>query len=100
MFSFAANKVDQVRSPDRYKALPDWIVTGKESVPLLESFRTQAMTSQIYSLIMSMIDGKRTIKDMAKLLEQQKLMTRQEAEPAIRNFLTKMYDDSQRQSKF
>jgi hypothetical protein len=49
---------------------------------------------------MSMIDGKRTIKEMAKLLEQQKLMTRQEAEPAIRNFLTKMYDDSQRQSKF
>jgi hypothetical protein len=58
------------------------------------------MTSQIFSLIMSMIDGKRTIKEMAKLLEQQKLMTRQEAEPAIRNFLTKMYDDSQRQSKF
>ena len=100
VFSFAANKVDQVRARGRYKALPDWIVTGKESVPLLESFRTQAMTSQIFSLIMSMIDGKRTIKDMAKLLEQQKLMTRQEAEPAIRNFLTKMYDDSQRQSKF
>ena len=69
-------------------------------MPLLESFRTQAITSQIYSLIMSMIDGKRTIKDMAKLLEQQKLMTRKEAEPAIRNFLTKMYDDSRYQSKY
>jgi len=100
VFSFAANKNSQVKMSGRYKSLPDWIVTGKESVPLLESFRTQAMTSQIYSLIMSMIDGKRTIKDMAKLLEQQKLMTRQEAEPAIRNFLTKMYDDSQGQSKF
>ena len=89
-----------MKPPGRYKALPDWIVTGKEPVPLNDSFRTQAMTTQIYSLIMSMIDGKRSIKDMALLLEQQKLMSRAEATPAIRNFLTKMYDDSQRQSKY
>jgi hypothetical protein len=49
---------------------------------------------------MSLIDGRRSIKDMAKLLEQQKLMSRSEAEPAIRNFLTRMYEDSQRQSGF
>ena len=49
---------------------------------------------------MSLIDGKRSIKDMAKLFEQQQLMTRAEAEPAIRNFLTRMHDDSQRQSGF
>jgi hypothetical protein len=45
---------------------------------------------------MSLIDGRRTIEDMAKILEQQKLMTHAEAVPAIRNFLTRMYDDSQR----
>ena len=58
------------------------------------------MTTQIYSFMMSLIDGKRTIKDMAVVLEKQKLMTREEAEPAIRSFLTKMYDDSQKQSGF
>ena len=58
------------------------------------------MTTQIYSFMMSLIDGKRTIKDMAVVLENQKLMTREEAEPAIRSFLTKMYDDSQKQSGF
>lgn len=100
VLSFAAVKEKSVKAPARYKALPDWIVTGVEAVPALNSFRTQAVTTQIYSFIMSLIDGKRTIKDMAKVLEQQKLMTRQEAEPAIRNFLTRMYDDSQRQSKF
>ena len=62
--------------------------------------RCQAMTTQIYSFMMSLIDGKRTIKDMAIVLEKQKLMTRDEAEPAIRSFLTKMYDDSQKQSGF
>ena len=100
VFTFSAEKQNEVESPGRHKALPDWIVTGEVPVPLLPSFRTQAMSTQIYSFIMSLIDGKRSIQDMAKVLEQQKLMTRKEAEPAIRNFLTRMYDDSQRMSGY
>lgn len=96
VFTFSAAKTGDVDAVPRYRALPDWIVTGKEPVPLTRSFRNQALTTQIYSYIMSLIDGKRTIADIAKILEQQKLMTRKEAEPAIRTFLTRMYDDSQR----
>ena len=100
VFTFAAEKSENVKAPERHKALPDWIVTGKEPVPALESFRSQAMSTQIYSYVMSMIDGKRTINDMAKIFEQQKLMTKDEAVPAIRIFLTRMYDDSQKNSGF
>jgi hypothetical protein len=100
IFSFAAKKERNVKTPARYCALPDWIVTGKDPVPLTTSFRTQAMTTQIYSYIMALIDGKRTISDMAEILEKQRLMTRKEAEPAIRSFLTRMYDDSEKQSGF
>jgi uncharacterized protein YbaR (Trm112 family) len=100
VYTFVASKTSDVEAPARHKALPDWIVTGKEPVPLLQSFRSQALSTQIYSYVMTLIDGKRTIADMAKILEQQKLMTRQEAEPALRTFLTRMYDDSQRNSGF
>lgn len=100
VFTFAASKTGDADVPARHKALPDWIVTGKEPVPLLQSFRSQAMSTQIHSYIMALIDGKRTIADMAKILEQQKLMTRKEAEPALRTFLSRMYDDSQRNSGF
>lgn len=100
VFTFSARKNQNVKAPARHKALPDWIVTGKEPVPLLQSFRSQTLSTQIYSFIMSLIDGKRTIADMALMLEQQKLMTRQEAEPAIRTFLIRMFDDSQRNSGF
>ena len=100
VFTFSASKTGDANAPARHKALPDWIVTGKEPVPLLQSFRSQAMSTQIYSYVMSLIDGKRTIADIAMVLEQQKLMTHQEAEPAIRTFLTRMYDDSQRNSGF
>jgi len=99
-FSFCAVKSSEVERPVRHKALPDWLVTGKQPVPLLPSFRTQVLSTRIYSFVMSLIDGRRSIDDMARLLEQQKLMTREEAVPAIRNFLTRMYDDSRRNSGF
>lgn len=100
VFSFSAYKERAVDKPERHKALPDWIVSGDEPVPLTPSFQQQAMTTQIYSFIMSLIDGKRSIKDMSAVLEKQKLMTIEEAEPAIRSFMTRMYDDSIRQSRF
>ncbi len=95
VFSFSAKKERDVQAPEQHRSLPDWIITGKDSVPLTNSFRTQTMTTQIYSFIMSLIDGKRSIDDMSVVLEKQQLMTRDEAVPAIRSFLTKMYDDSQ-----
>ena len=100
VFTFSAWKERNVDKPARHRALPDWIVTGKEPVPLTQSFRTQAMTTQIYSFMMSLIDGKRSIDDMATVLAKQQLMTKEEAVPAIRTFLTKMYDDAQKTSGF
>ncbi len=100
VFTFSASKKDDVPAPARHKALPDWIVTGKESVPLTQAFKTQSTTTHIYGYVMSLIDGKRSIQDMAKLMEEEKLMTRKEAVPAIRTFLTRMFDDSQRQTGY
>lgn len=96
VFTFSAAKMEDVPAPPRHKALPDWIVTGKKPVPPLPSFRTQAMTTRIYAYVMSLIDGRRTLEDMAALMERERLMTRAEAIPAIRGFLTRMYDDSKR----
>ncbi len=98
VFTFSAYKERNADKPARHQSLPDWLVKGDDPVPATPSFRQQAMTTQIYSFIMSLIDGKRSIKDMASVLEKQRLMTKAEAEPAIRTFLTKMYDDSQKQS--
>ena len=71
-------------------------MTGKEPVPLDPAFRTQMLTSRIYAFVMSLIDGKRTIHDMALLFERERLMPRDEAVPAIRQFLIRMYDDARR----
>jgi hypothetical protein len=50
--------------------------------------------------MMGLIDGKRSIKDMAIVLEQQRLMPRDEGEFALQSFLTKMYEDNLRNRNF
>lgn len=94
--SWSAVKTAKARRPPRYEALPDWLVRGAQPVPLLDSFRSQATTTRIHAFIMSLIDGKRSLKDMAAILQQQGLMGRDEAESSLRTFLIKMYDDSRR----
>ena len=98
--TIAAMKEQSVPRPPRARALPDWLVAGTQPVPLLPAFQLQAMTTRIYGFIMGLIDGRRSVTDRARLLVDQRLMTREEAEPAVRTFLTKMYDESQRPPTF
>lgn len=92
--AWTARKDRAAKKGARHQALPEWLVRGNDPVPLGESFRAQATSTRIHAFLMSLVDGRRSIKDMAKLMAEQNLMTRDEAEPAIRSFLIKMYDDS------
>lgn len=95
--TIAAKKTGRAPKVARYEALPDWLIRGDSPVPLSDSFRMQAMSTRIHAFVMSMIDGKRSIQDMAKLMADQQLMPREEAVPTIRSFLIRMFDDSRRQ---
>jgi uncharacterized protein YbaR (Trm112 family) len=98
--AWSARKHVDVKRPPRHQALPEWLVRGADPVPLSESFRMQAVSTRIHAFIMSLIDGRRSLKDIAKVLIDQRLLGREEAEPTIRAFLIKMYDDSRRGSTY
>ncbi|MEQ8861528.1 MAG: methyltransferase domain-containing protein [Pseudomonadales bacterium] len=89
-----ARRMAAVKPPAKHRSLPEWIVEGRAPVPALPGFQTQAMTTRMHAFIMSLIDGKRSLKDMAKVLEEQRLMPRQEAEIALRGFLAKMHEEA------
>jgi len=90
--TFAADKRSDAPRIPRHVALPDWIVKGNEPVPLQPSFQMQAMSTRIHAFVMAMVDGQRSITDMAKLMEEQRLMTADEAIPVIRSFLIKILE--------
>lgn len=89
-------KTAPAQAPPKHQGLPDWIAQGRSPVPDLPAFRTQAMTTRVHAFIMSLIDGRRSLKDMARIMEDQGLMPRREAETALRGFLTKMRDEAER----
>jgi SAM-dependent methyltransferase len=98
--TWSARKCSDVKRVPRHQALPDWLVRGTDPVPLDDAFRSQAAATRIHAFLMSMIDGRRSIKDMAQLLVEQRLMTAAEAEPTLRSFFIKMHDDARRATTY
>ncbi|HEU4530221.1 MAG TPA: class I SAM-dependent methyltransferase [Steroidobacteraceae bacterium] len=92
--AFAATKVADVPAPVEFAALPPWIVEGRVPVPLLPAFQMAAMSTRIQAFLMGLIDGKRTLNDMAEVLVAQRLMSAEEAPAAVRTFLIRMYEDA------
>ncbi len=91
----SAEKLKDTKAPPKHVALPDWLVKSDLPVPATQSFQMEAMQTRIYAFIMAMIDGSRSIDDMATLMEEQKLMPKQQAVSAIRDFLIKMHEQSE-----
>jgi len=92
-----AAKLREGKQLPKYQSLPDWLARGREPIPLLPAFQTQAMTTRIYAFIMSLIDGNRSLQDIATIMEEQQLMPKADAETAIRGFLIKMFEEALQQ---
>jgi hypothetical protein len=74
--------------------IPEWLVASDVPVPQLEDFKIQAVATRVHAFLMALIDGRRSVKDMARMLVEQRLMAPEDAESAVRRFLARMYDDS------
>ena len=96
ILSWTTDKQHDVPPPPSYEALPDWIVHGNKPVPLLEPFRQQAESTRIRAFTLSLIDGNRTLDDMAQVFVDQNLLTFDQAKAAIRAALIKLYEASRR----
>ena len=93
-------KQADVAAPDRHVALPDWLVQTDLSVPTSASFQSQGMTSRIQAFFFSMIDGQRSLEDMGLLMEQERLMSKEEGVASLRNFLIRALAESEGYSAF
>lgn len=88
-------KLKNVPVPPRHVALPDWLVQSDLPVPARQSFQTQSMHTRIHAFILAMIDGKRSLDDMAALMEEQRLMPKAEAVDSLRNFLIRALESDE-----
>jgi len=100
VITFCARKEKDVPSTPPGRELPPWIERTDLPVPALPEFRAQALSTRVYAFLLAMIDGERSIRDMARLMEQQKLMPADDALPAIRRFLVRALQDPDRRPQF
>lgn len=100
VITFAARKERDAGPLAPGRAIPEWLGRSDRPVPLLPQFRAQSLSTRVYAFLLAMIDGERTIRDMARLMEQQKLMTAEDAEPAIRRFLARALEQADHRPNF
>jgi hypothetical protein len=98
--TFATPKERDVTAPAAGRALPPWIERTDLPVPALPALRAQALSTRVYAFLLAMVDGERSIRDMARLMEQQKLMPADDALPAIRRFFARALQDPDRRPGF
>ena len=99
-FSFRAIKRREAADPGPAFNLPAWLGDGAQPVPKLPHFETQGLVTRIYAFVLALIDGQRSTRDIAAYLVEQRLLEAAEAEPAVRSFLTQMYEESRRRARF
>lgn len=83
-----------------FSVLPEWLARSDLPVPALPEFRFQATATRIHAFLMALIDGERTVGDMARMLIEQRLMGAADAEPAVRSFLARLYEDTRNERPF
>ena len=94
--AWSARKESAAPTAPAEGTMPDWLVFGDRPVPHLEEFKVQAVATRIHAYVMALIDGRRSIRDMARMLVEQRLISTEDAEPAVRRFLIRMREDSRK----
>ncbi len=87
-------KVRDSANDQPYQPLPKWLEEHKLPIPAIDAFQLQASTTRIHAFIMALIDGQRSIDDIAQVLEEQHLMATADAAVALRGFLLKMLEEA------
>ena len=93
--SWVANKTGPASETPRARVLPDWLLQPDKPVPRTPSFEMQAISSRVHAFLLALINGERSMRDMARVLVEQRLMSAQEAEAQVRIFLARLHEESE-----
>jgi hypothetical protein len=96
--SFATDKRAEVEAPAATRPGPEWLVRIDRPIPLLPEFQGRQLELRVLGYVASLVDGRRSVRDVARVLVEQRLMSEAEAEPTVRAFLARLYDESRARS--
>lgn len=92
--TFAAVKQSEVAGPRRARRGPNWLEQSDLPVPLLPEMSGRQLELRVLAFVAALVDGRRSVRDMAQVLVERRMMAEGEAEPAVRGFLRRFYEES------
>jgi hypothetical protein len=91
--TFAVGKVREAVLPVR--SLPDWLADPRQPVPLLPEVAEHALALRVRGYVASLVDGRRSLVDIATRLAEEKLLPAGEATGIVRDYLLRLHDEAQ-----
>ncbi len=80
--------------PPPHLPSPDWLRDATRPVPLLPEVASRVLAMRVYAFVASLVDGRRSLREIAAVLVQERLMAADEAEPAVRDFLQRLHAEA------
>ncbi len=97
VITWVTRKTAAPASAPRERAVPEWLLHADRPVPRTRAVEMQQVTSRIHAFLLALINGERSMRDMARVIVDQRLMSPQEAEPAVRQFLARLHEETESQ---
>jgi hypothetical protein len=98
--TWLARKTGAAAQMPRERVLPEWLLRPELPVPRTKAFEMQAISSRVHAFLLALINGERSMREMAAMLVDQRLMPPEEAEAQVRLFLTRLHEDSETRTTF
>lgn len=91
--TFVVQKQQDVELP--VKAEPPWLVDPRHPVPLLPEVADHTLALRVRGYVASLIDGQRSLADIAARLVEERLLPPGEATGIVRDYLLRLFDEAE-----
>ncbi len=95
LVTFAATKREEVPEPPTARRAPAWLERSDLPIPLSAALQGRQLELRVLAHVASLVDGRRSVREVARVLVEQRLMAESEAEPAVRAFLARLHAEAQ-----
>jgi len=92
--TFVARKLGEAQAPAESSRAPPWLQATDRPVPLLPEIQGRQLELRVLAYVASLVDGQRSVRDIAAVLVAQRLMAPEEAVPTVCAFLSRLYAES------
>jgi SAM-dependent methyltransferase len=91
--TFAVHKQREAELPLR--PLPPWLADPRHPVPLLPEVADYALALRVRGYVAALVDGRRSMNDIAAKLVEERLLPPAEATGIVRDYLLRLHDEAQ-----